>query len=178
MKASEAKELFRQLAEEFFNGSAVVIFTNQSRVAKPQIPLIVLAPGNVSRPQAANTETNDDGVIVGYYLSTMPIIIDLFTNGREIRDDNDEVVAYENTAMDEALAFADYLNSPRCVAWCNTHDLSILIDAPAQDLTGIVNDTNYEYRSRLEVLLSFTQETDHGIGDMGFTSNVVIEESL
>lgn len=177
MKASEAKELFRQLLEQFFQDNAVVIFTNQSRIAKPQIPLIVLAPGNVSRPQAANTETVD-GEVVGYYLSTMLIVVDLFTNGKPIKDEAGTVLAYENTAMDDALALADFLNSPKCVAWCNAHDVSILIESPAQDLTGIVNDTNYEYRSRLEVLFSFTQKTDHGLGDMGFASDVVIEETL
>ena len=82
---------------------------------------------------------------------------------------------YSNTAMDEILAFADYLNSPKCVAWCNEHDVSILIETDAQDLTGAVNDNNYEYRSRLEVLLSFTQETDTQNGDMGYFSVIAID---
>ena len=36
--------------------------------------------------------------------------------------------------------------------------MSILIDGDVQDLTGVVNDTNYEYRARMSVLLYFTQK--------------------
>ncbi len=175
MKASEAKELFRQLAESFFEGYTL-IFSNQSRIAKPRISLVTLTPGNVSRPQAANNETAD-GVIVGYYLSKMPIVVDLFTNGAAVEDDDGNVVAYSNSAMDEMLSFADYLNSPKCVAWCNEHDVSILIETDVQDLTGVVNDNNYEYRSRLEVLFYFTQETDKNIGDVGYFSGADIENA-
>lgn len=173
MKATEAKELFLELAENFFTGYNV-IFANQSRMAKPKIPLVVLAPGNVHRPQAENS-VNDDGKIVGYYQSRMPITVDLFTNGRAVKDDNNNVIAYANSAIEEMLDFADYLNSPKCVAWCRQHDVAILIDTDAQDISGVVNDNNYEYRSRLEVLFSFTQERNQTNGDMGYFSNIAIE---
>lgn len=175
MNVGVAKELFRQLAEGFFEGY-VVIFSNQSRIAKPKVPLVVLTPGNISRPQAANNEI-DDGLIIGHYLSKMPIVIDLFTNGTAVVDNYGNTVAYSNSAIDEMLDFANYLNSPKCVSWCNTHDVSILIETDVQDLTGIVNDNNYEYRSRMEVLFYFTQKTDQTIGDMGYFSNIAIEET-
>lgn len=175
MKASKAKELFRQLTESYFTGSTV-IFANQSRIAKPQIPLVTILPGNVHRPQAANHVVNSDGVLIGYYLSRMTMTVDLFTNGEAIEDDSGNTAAYENTAMDEMLAFADFLNSPVCVSWCHENDVSILIESDAQDLTGIVNDNNYEYRARLEVMYSFTQETDTTIGDMGYFDTAAVEE--
>ena len=173
MKASGAKELFRQLAEDFFR-NYMVVFTNQSRMPKSSIPLVVLTPGNVRRPQAANTQI-ENGKVIGFYLSQMPIIVDLFTNGEPVKDDTGTTIAYANSAIDEILAFADYLNSPACIAWCNKHDVSILIEADAQDLTGIINDTNYEYRSRIEVLFAFTQRTDDDLGDMGHFNNVTVE---
>lgn len=173
MKASGAKDLFRQLTEDFFKGYSVV-FANQSRVAKPEIPLVTILPGNVKRPQAAN-HTVKRGVLVGYYESRLTFTVDLFTNGKPIEDDDGDVVAYENTAMDELLEFADYLNSPKCVAWCHERDVSILIETDAQDLTGAVNDNNYEYRARLEVLFSFTQETSAKFGDMGYFETAEVE---
>ena len=173
MKASGAKELFRQLAESFFKGY-MVVFTNQSRMPKSSTPLVVLTPGNVRRPQAANNQI-ENGKIIGYYLSEMPIIVDLFTNGEAVKDDTGNIIAYSNSAIDEILSFADYLNSPQCVAWCNKRDVSILIEAEAQDLTGIVNDNNYEYRSRIEVLFAFTQSTEGNFGDMGNFQNVTVE---
>lgn len=172
MKAHEAKGLFCQLAESFFENYNV-IFANQSRIAKPQIPLIVLSPGNVHRPQAENSIT-ENGIIHGYYMSRMPIVVDLFTNGKPLTDENGKTVAYANSAMDEVLAFADYLNSPKCVAWSNANDVSILVETDAQDLTGAVNDSNYEYRARLEVSVSFTQERDAINGDVGYFSYAAV----
>lgn len=175
MRASEATVLFRELTEGFFGGYAVA-FANQSRIAKPQIPLVLLTPGNVRRPQAANNQF-EGGEIIGHYLSRMPIIVDLFTNGTAVEDDDGSIVAYANSAMDEMLAFADYLNSPKCIAWCHKNDVSILIEMEVRDITGLVNDNNYEFRSQMEVLFFFTQETDQATGDMGYFSNVVIEDA-
>ena len=175
VKANEAKELFRQLTEDFFEGYTV-IFANQSRIAKPAIPLVTIRPGNVRRPQAANNEVNDDGNVIGYYLSTIPMTIDLFSNGTAIEDDDGNVVAYENTAIDEMTSYADYMNSPKGVSWCHKNDVSILITGEAQDLTGVVNDNNYEYRARLEVLFSFTHNTDAETGNTGYFETAVVEE--
>lgn len=161
MKASEAKELFRQIAKGFFR-NYTVIFSKQSRTPKPQVPLVTLSPGNVSRPQSANYEIQD-GEPIGHYLSRLTIVVDLFTNGEPITE-NGTIVAYENIAMDEILAFADYINSIKTVDFCHQHDVSLLIDGDAEDLTGIVNDTNYEYRSRLRVQMYFTQDTASTIG--------------
>ena len=56
------------------------------------------------------------------------------------------------------LAFADFLNSQYAIEWCHSHDVAISFDGDAQDLTGLVNDNNYEFRSRLPVLFYFTQK--------------------
>ncbi len=176
MTSSNAKELFRYITADFFSGY-MVIFTNQSRIAKPSIPLVTIQPGNVKRPNAANYDVVD-GVMIGYYLSTITFTVDLFTNGTPITNGDGRIVAYENTAMDEILAFANYLNGIKCVALCNANDVSIMIESDAQDLTGIVNDNNYEYRARLEVLFSFTQSTNPVYEDVGsFESATVSMEN-
>lgn len=170
MRVGEARELFRQLTKEYFAGAAVA-FTRQSRQPKADLPLVTLTPGNVKRPNAPNYETVN-GTIVGNYLSRLTITIDLFTHGSPIKDeDTGQILAYENTALDDMLAFADYLNSEHTVQWCDRKDVSILIDGDAQDLTGIVNDTTYEYRSRLTVFLYFTQKA---IGAASVASEVSI----
>ena len=157
MRVSQAKELFRSLTEQYF-ANAEVTFTRQSRVAKPQIPLITITPGNVKRPLSPVYEEKD-GVMVGHYLSRIGMQVDLFTHGQPVVDDETgRTVAYENTAMDDMLSFADFLNSQHTIEWCHKHDVSILIDGDAQDLTGLVNDNNYEFRSRLAVLFFFTQK--------------------
>lgn len=157
MRVSQAKELFRALTQEYFAG-AWVTFARQSRAAKPAVPLVSITPGNVNRPQNPSYE-NVNGELLGYYPSRITMTIDLFTHGKPVKDDvTGETVAYENTAVDDMLAFADFLNSDRTVNWCHTNDVAIQFEGDVQDLTGLVNDTNYEFRSRLVVLLYFTQK--------------------
>ena len=158
MRVSQAKELFRQLTKSYFAG-ATVAFPRQSRAAKSKTPLVTITTGNVKRPLHP-TYKMKDGVQVGSYLSRISMTVDLFTNGAPVVDDETgKTVAYENTAMDDMLAFADFLGSQYAIEWCNRNDVSILIEGDAQDLTGLVNDNNYEFRSRLIVMFYFTQYT-------------------
>ena len=157
MRVYQAKELFRQLTKSYFS-SATVAFTRQSRVAKSQTPLVSITPGNVKR-QLHPTYKMQGGVQVGSYLSRISMTVDLFTNGAPVIDDETgKTVAYENTAMDDMLAFADFLSSQYAIEWCNHNDVSILIEGDVQDLTDLVNDNNYEFRSRLNVKFYFTHE--------------------
>lgn len=157
MRVSQAKELFRSLTSQYFTG-AEVTFTRQSRAAKPKIPLVTITPGNVKRPLAP-VYKEIDGRLVGHYLSRISFQVDLFTNGLPVIDeDTGQTVAYENTAMDDMLAFEDFLNSEYAIEWSHNNDVSISFDGDAQDLTGLVNDNNYEFRARLPVLFYFTQK--------------------
>ena len=98
-------------------------------------------------------------MLVWHYLARIPMLVDLFTHGLPVVDDETGItVAYENTAMDDMLAFMDFLNSPYTVEWCHTHDVAIAFDGDPKDLTGLVNDDTYEYRSQLAVLFYFTQK--------------------
>lgn len=157
MRVSQAKELFRSLTAEYFVGAEVTL-SRQSRVAKPNIALVSITPGNVKRPlNPAYKEIG--GEMVGHYQSRISMQVDLFTHGAPVIDDETgRVVAYENTAMDDMLAFVDFLNSQYVVEWCHRNDVAISFDGDPQDLTGLVNDNNYEFRSRLPVLFYFTQK--------------------
>lgn len=156
MNPTEVYKLFRDKLEEQFTGYTVTL-SRQSRAVKPGLPLISITPGNVRRPQAPTYDFSDDG-FPGYYVTRMPITIDLFTNGEAVTDDDGNVVGYANTAMEELLRVLNYINSSACVAWCSLNDISILIEGEAQDITGLVNDSNYEYRARQEVGVYFTQK--------------------
>lgn len=157
MRLSEAQELFRSFTKAYF-GNALVIFARQSRAAKKDNPLITIAPGNVRRNVSPCYE-NADGVNVGSYLSRVSMTIDLFTHGRGIKDDTGTIIAYSDTAVEDLLSFADYINSQYGIQWCHDHDVSLLIDGDVQNMTGLVNDNNYEFRSRMTVMMYFTQNT-------------------
>lgn len=172
MNPTEVYKLFRDKLEEQFTGYTVTL-SRQSRAVKPGLPLISITPGNVRRPQAPTYDFSDDG-FPGYYVSRMPITIDIFTNGEAVTDDDGSVVGYANTAMKELLMVLNYLNSISCVEWCSLNDISILIEGEAQDITGLVNDSNYEYRARQEVGVYFTQKYESYVDY--FTSILAIEQ--
>ena len=156
MRVMEARELFRQITQEYFAG-ALVVPANQSRMPKPSQPLVTITTGNLRRPTTPNYALVD-GESVAHYLSTLPFTVDLFTNGSPITDgETGETVAYEDNALDDILRYADFLNSEKVVEWSHLNDVSIVVDGQAQNMTGLVNDTLYQYRARLDVEFSFTQ---------------------
>lgn len=156
MKVSDAKRIFREYLQSYFSG-ADVILSRQSRTAKPSIPLVSITTGNPRRPLNPVYKMAD-GEVVGSYLTRLPMTIDLFTHGEPvIEDETKTIVAYENSAMDDILDLADFLGSQYTTDWCAQHDVAIVIDGDPKDLTGIVNDNNYEFRSRLQVNFYFTQ---------------------
>ena len=154
MRPSQAKEYFRKLVKSYFK-KANVIYGRQSHAAKTDIPLVSLTVGNVKRTRDS-CGYDIDGAPVYSYPSSLNITIDLFTHGAPITVKN-EIVAYDNNAIDEMTAFADFLGSRHVVEWCNRYDMSISIDGDVMDLTGVINETAYEYRARLSVWLGFTQ---------------------
>lgn len=156
MRLATAKELFRALTQRYFAG-ANVVFARQSRAAKMDIPLVTLTFGNVKRSWDS-VRSEVDGHTVAAYASRVSIVVDLFTHGSPVLDDDGKPFAYENTAVDDMLAYVDFLGSQFVTDWCHRNDMSLMIEGDVQDLTGLVNDNNYEYRSRLNLMLHFTQQ--------------------
>ena len=157
MRAQTARELFREITQSYFD-SGTVIFSFQSRVEKKDVPLVVLTPGPVRRPYMPN-DMIVNGVVVGCYESKFNVTIDLFTHGLAVIDpDSRKIVGYENSAMNDMLAFCDYLNSRYVTNWLSLNDAAVLVDGDVQDVSGVINETNYEYRSRINVSLNFTEK--------------------
>lgn len=154
MRPAQLRDYFRKLTASYF-ANANVIYGRQSHAAKTDIPLVSLTAGNVKRTRD-NCDYDIDGCPVYSYPSSMSITIDLFTHGAPVIQ-NGEVVAYDNNAIDELTAFADFLGSRHVLEWCSRYDVAISIEGDVMDITGIINETAYEYRSRLNVRLYFTQ---------------------
>lgn len=167
MKVSEVKEEIRRLAELYFTGAAVT-FMRQSFIAKPMKPLVTLSPGAVSRASSPPVKVVD-GRPVSFSPASVPIQIDLFTPGRWKEPGPGMMPAAENTAEDDLLGFADFLNSEFVTQWCHERDIAILLPDTVQDLTGLLNDTNYEYRAMLEITVYFTMPA------IGYTGTLAAE---
>lgn len=178
MRVIEANELFRAVTQTYFAGGTV-LFAHQSRVQKKELPLIIITPGPAHRPLHP-AETQIDGETVQSYPSRISYTVDLFTHGSPVvvtAEDAEAtgipegtVTGYENTAMNDMLSYMSFLNSQYVIDWCSVNDAAILADDDPQDLTAAINDTNYEFRSRLTVQFYFTQEAIGYAGTLRETS--------
>lgn len=149
----EARRLFRELVEEYFS-EATVTLANQSRAAKPALALVTLSFGAVKRTLHPVKKVAD-GVEISSYPSRVTVQVDVFTHGAAVYHEG-ELIGYEDSSTDDMSAFVDFLNSQYVLEWGQLHDVSVLVDGDIQCLTGVVNDNNYEYRSRITVQLYYT----------------------
>lgn len=164
---SELRNTMRELCELYFTG-AIVTHTKQSFMAKQSKPLVTITMGSVSRPINPPVKIID-GRPVAFYAATVPVQIDLFTHGRQMDLAPGFTSVMENTAEDDMLSFCDFLNSEYAVQWCHRRDIAIVVPNTVTDLTGIINDTNYEYRAMIEAMVSFTMTS------LGYSGTLSIE---
>lgn len=169
MNVTEARNALLELCQQYFtNGS--VVFAKQSYMVKPVKPLVTLQFSTTTRPLNP-PEKMIDGLPVRFYPTVMIAQIDLFTGGKQRDVSSGMTAVMENTAVNDMLMFADFLNSEYVIRYCHDRDMAIITSGSVQDITNLINDTSYEYRAMLEVELRFT---DVAIG----TSGMVAAESF
>lgn len=158
MRVSGVKTAFQRLVQLYFP-KATVAFAHQSRQPKglTSPALVLITPGIVKRPNNP-VEEYIDGEIVQNYHSRISMTVDFFTKGTPLTNENGIIFAYEDTAVDDLLCFVNFINSQYTVAWCKKHDISIAVEGDIQPLTGVVNDTSYEFRARVVFVIYFTQK--------------------
>lgn len=164
MKLAEARELFRQLTKEYFQ-TATVIFGRQSRIARPDMPLVSITHGDVTRCQFP-PRGYIDGCEVASYPTKASVRVDLFTHGAPVLEGGIAVAA-SDTAVDDLLAFSNFLESVYAIEWCRQNDIAISTNGEVKSLTGILNETNYEFRAQLNLSLYFIQRAVGRAGILG-----------
>lgn len=168
MRLRDAKDLFWGLTKEFYD-TASVIWGRQSRIAKPTVPLVSITTKNVKRQSFPHVSVVD-GVLVSSFQVQMSLTVDLFTHGKEIKD-GETILAYEDTALNDMMNYASFLGSHYVLNWCHNNNITILVEGDAQDMTRLVNDDNYEYRSQLNISLYYTE---YAVGE----TNSLLEDSI
>lgn len=167
MDVGEARQAIYDLTKYYFQ-SANVTYAKQSFRVKPSTPLVTLSFGSVSRPLNPPVKIID-GRPVSLYPSTMMVQIDLFTQGKQRDIAQGVTPVMENTAANDLMKFANFLNSEFAIQYCRRKDIAIVLLENVQDLTDLINDTNYEYRAMLELELRFTSYA------IGYTGTLSIE---
>lgn len=140
---------------QFYFKNATVIHGRQSHIAKQGKPLVTLYTGVVTRPLNPPTRIID-GRPVSFYPSSVTVQIDLFTMGQKKELAHGYTPVMENTAADDMMSFVNFLNSELAVRYCHQKDIALVVPNTVQDLTGLINDTAYEYRAMIEVTVYFT----------------------
>lgn len=133
-------------------GGATVAWGATNKV-KPLAPLVVLRPGTVTRAAQPVTQMIN-GIVFSAYPSELPLQIDLFTKGNTV--DTTEGPYVENTATSDLLDFINYLDSPATIEWSNRNDISVSLMSGVQDLSEVINDSQWQYRAMVEIRLAFT----------------------
>lgn len=156
MTFSEAKGHIRNIVKKYFAG-ATVDFANRSSSVMPQSPYVCITTGAPIRDQFPVERTVSDR-IVRYYQTRLPVQIDLFTNGTEGEPDENGFVSMEDTSVEDLMDFQNYLESPYVLHWCDRIDAAIIVESSAQPLTGLITDTNYQFRSMMELTFCFVNK--------------------
>ena len=134
-------------------GKAAVVWGASDKV-KPLAPLIVLRLGTVMRATQPITQMVN-GIVFSAYPSEVPLQIDLFTKGNTVS--TPEGAYAENTAVNDLLAFVNYLDSTATIEWSNQNNVGVSLMGGVQDLSEVINDTQWQYRAMAEIRLTFTQ---------------------
>lgn len=175
MDIKGVREAMLELTKYYFQ-NATVIHGRQSHVAKQGKPLVTLYTGTVTRPLNPPTKIID-GRPVSFYPSSVPVQIDLFTVGQKKELAQGFTPVMENTAADDMLSFVGFLNSEFAVHFCRQRDIAIVVPNTVQDLTGLINDTAYEYRAMIEVIVYFTSVAIGYSGTLSIDSVKHVDES-
>lgn len=170
MTVREAKRHIENITKKYFTG-AVVGFSGQSANVKSKSPYVCITPGSPTRDQFPVQRMVNDRM-VSYYQTKLPLQIDLYTNGAEGSPGPDGFVTMEDTAVDDMTDFVDYLESPYVIHWCDRINATIVVNGPVQQLTGLVTDTDYQFRAMVELVFCYVHKAVGYTGIQGESSIV------
>lgn len=156
MDTKEARGLMLNLLSKFFSGASVK-HSKQPNTVKPRPPLVTLATISVKRPLNPPQKVID-GTMVSYYPTSMTLQIDLYTKGAPVEQRTGFISPAENTALSDLIEFANFAASEYAVNWCHKHDVSVVLSGEVHDTSELINDTNYQFRATMELVMNFTQK--------------------
>lgn len=156
MTFSEARVNIKNIVKKYF-AAANVGYSKRSSSVTPQGPFVRITTGTPVRDLFPVERMANDR-LVKYYQTRLPVQIDLFTNGEEGEPDENGFVQMEDTAVDDLTDFLDYLESHYVQHWCDRINASFTVNGDVQPLTGLVTDTDYQFRAMVELTFCFVHK--------------------
>lgn len=148
MNIGEVKQFLHDLVAMYHPG--VTIAWAKTGGVKPKAPFISLAYRNLERSQFP--VTNDEGD--NYYNYSMIFEINLYTKGKEVKVGDEKY--FENTAVEDLDEFIRFLDSPKITDITSGNNVTIVFNPPVRDVSELIGDTKFNYRSMAEFTVSFT----------------------
>lgn len=151
MTLSQMKEYLYDIVKKYFRGADVI--WAESKVVNPKAPLITLKLKDITVPifsiQTFKNEAPSD-----YYKGKKILEINLYTKGKGLTTEG-VMAGSENTVTDDLLGFVMYLNSEYVGTSNINNNVTIMPMSTIQDLTGLTNDTFFEYRAMTEFEVNY-----------------------
>lgn len=158
MTVEQAKSCIWKLVSQYFAGASV-IWSGQN-IVKPVKPLVMLRLSNVQRSDFSILQ-EEDGTLVKLYPTVALLTVNLFTLGKPTRAGAGKVATRINTALHDLSSFVNFLDSEYALAYMEEENLQIMPQGSTQDISELLDNTQYEYRAVQEFTIEFMQEV-HG----------------
>jgi hypothetical protein len=163
------KTVLYERIRAYWSGATVV--WGATNKVKPAAPLVVLRLGTVIRT-VQPVQQLINGIVFSAYPSATTLQVDLFTKGKA------NTQYHENTAENDLLDFINFLDSPASIEWSNSNDIGIQLLNGVQDLSEVINDSQWQYRAMAELTVAFTQWTAEYHGMLGEDAIVFDEDGI
>lgn len=165
MNIVDLKEALYDIVSGFFDAEKV--FWAEQVMTKPEPPYVTLKLGTLQRTAfPVENETWER-----CYHCTVPLELNLYTNGKEIDSTGNVTKNYINTAVSDMLEFANYAESERITDNTLINNLSIALMGNIRDLTSLENDTQHRYRAMAEFEIAFV---DNASGEYGTSAMITV----
>lgn len=161
MTLGEVKQLLYEVVAMYHPGATVV--WEKTKGVTPKPPYITLGYSNLNR--SGSPLLDDDGEH-RYYNYSFTFEINLYTVGKEIQVEGVGTV-YENTAVEDMEEFIRFLDSDGMTDRLSEKDVTIVMNPPIRDLSELIGDTKFNYRSMAEFTVTFVGSADgtYGVAD-------------
>lgn len=160
MTFSEVKALLYGLVRRYHPGAMVV--WSKTKGVTPKPPYITLGYSNLNR---SAFPLMDDEAEHRFYNYDFTFEINLYTVGKKTAAGNSSY--YENTAVEDLEEFVRFLDSDGISEELAGKNVTIVFMPPIRDLSELIGDTKFNYRSMCEFTVSYTGSADGVYGVAG-----------
>lgn len=162
MTLGEVKQLLYEVVAMYH--PAAMIVWEKTKGITPKPPYITLGYSNLSRSMFP---LSDDEGEYRYYNYSFTFEINLYTVGKEITVDGAGTGAYENTAVEDLEEFVRFLDSEKMTDSLADQNVTIVMNPPIRDISELIGDTKFNYRSMCEFTVTFVGTANGRYGVSG-----------